>query len=66
MYLVTGVTGNVGREVATQILERGEEVRGFTREAGKVGFASDRMHVVKCPVQIENDAFDGCHMVSPG
>jgi uncharacterized protein YbjT (DUF2867 family) len=31
MYLVTGATGNVGREVVTQLLSSGEGVRVFTR-----------------------------------
>jgi uncharacterized protein YbjT (DUF2867 family) len=36
MYLVTGVTGNVGREVVAHLLARGERVRVFTRDASKV------------------------------
>lgn len=35
MYLVTGASGNVGAEVVTQLLTRGEEVRVFVREPDK-------------------------------
>jgi uncharacterized protein YbjT (DUF2867 family) len=45
MYLVTGATGNVGREVAAQLLARGEQVRVFTRDAGKVTDWGDRVQV---------------------
>ena len=37
MYLVTGATGNVGSEVAGQLLERGYPVRAFTRHPEKLG-----------------------------
>jgi uncharacterized protein YbjT (DUF2867 family) len=36
MYLVIGATGNVGSEVAAQLLAAGKQVRVFTRDASKV------------------------------
>jgi len=36
MYLVTGATGNVGREVVNELLNRGKQVRVLTRDAAKV------------------------------
>ncbi|WP_437282960.1 NAD(P)H-binding protein [Sorangium sp. So ce375] len=36
MYLVTGATGNVGKEVVEQLLSAGEKVRVFTRDERKV------------------------------
>lgn len=36
MYLVTGATGNVGSEVARQLLSKGHRVRVFTRDAAKL------------------------------
>jgi uncharacterized protein YbjT (DUF2867 family) len=45
MYLVTGATGNVGREVVSQLLARGEKVRVFTRDATKVAHWGDRVEV---------------------
>ena len=36
MYLVTGATGNVGSEVARQLLSKGHSVRVFTRDAAKL------------------------------
>ncbi|HEY3454886.1 MAG TPA: NAD(P)H-binding protein [Bryobacteraceae bacterium] len=47
MYLVTGATGNVGSEVASQLLERGGQVRAFTRHPEKLGTWSKRADVVK-------------------
>jgi uncharacterized protein YbjT (DUF2867 family) len=35
MYLVTGATGNVGREMVDQLLGSGEKVRVFTRMPAK-------------------------------
>lgn len=35
MYLVTGATGNVGREVARALLEAGEAVRGLSRQGAR-------------------------------
>lgn len=46
MYLVTGATGNVGSEVVEQLLTRGEHVRVFTRNAGKVTRWGNRVEVV--------------------
>jgi uncharacterized protein YbjT (DUF2867 family) len=45
MYLVTGATGNVGREVVSQLLARGEKVRVFTRDATRVAHWGDRVEV---------------------
>jgi uncharacterized protein YbjT (DUF2867 family) len=45
MYLVTGATGNVGSEVVSQLLARGQKVRVFTREASKVARWGDRVEV---------------------
>jgi uncharacterized protein YbjT (DUF2867 family) len=36
-YLVTGATGNVGGELATQLLEQGHEVRALVRDASRAG-----------------------------
>jgi uncharacterized protein YbjT (DUF2867 family) len=45
MYLVTGATGNVGREVVSQLLAQGQKVRVFTRDAAKVAQWGDRVEV---------------------
>ena len=45
MYLVTGATGNVGREVVSQLLTKGQKVRVFTRDAAKVAHWGDRVEV---------------------
>ena len=45
MYLVTGATGNVGSEVAAQLLKSGEQVRVFTRDPAKVARWGDRVQV---------------------
>jgi uncharacterized protein YbjT (DUF2867 family) len=45
MYLITGATGNVGSEVVDQLLAKGEKVRVFTRDAGKVSRWGDRVGV---------------------
>jgi uncharacterized protein YbjT (DUF2867 family) len=45
MYLVTGATGNVGREVVSQLLAKGQKVRVFTRDASKVVHWGDRVEV---------------------
>jgi uncharacterized protein YbjT (DUF2867 family) len=45
MYLITGATGNVGSQVVGQLLEKGQNVRVFTRDAGKVARLSDRVEV---------------------
>jgi uncharacterized protein YbjT (DUF2867 family) len=36
MILITGATGNVGKELTRQLLEAGEQVRIFTRDPRKV------------------------------
>jgi uncharacterized protein YbjT (DUF2867 family) len=38
MILVFGATGNVGREVVARLVERGEQVRAFTREPARARF----------------------------
>jgi uncharacterized protein YbjT (DUF2867 family) len=45
MYLVTGATGKVGSNVVAQLLDRGEKVRVFTRDPGKVASWGDRVQV---------------------
>jgi (4-alkanoyl-5-oxo-2,5-dihydrofuran-3-yl)methyl phosphate reductase len=42
-YLVTGATGNVGREVVAQLLADGHKVRVFTRDPAKVAHWGDRV-----------------------
>ena len=44
MYFVTGARGNVGRDVAAQLLGCGEEVRIFARDPSKVTLSRDRKH----------------------
>jgi len=46
MILVTGATGTVGREVVTQLLAAGEQVRGMTRNPS-TGKLDARVEVVK-------------------
>ena len=45
MYLVTGATGNVGGEVVSLLLARGEKVRVFTRQPEKLGSWSANVDV---------------------
>lgn len=45
MYLVTGATGNVGREVVSELLNAGEKVRVFTRDVTKVAALANRVEV---------------------
>lgn len=45
MYLVTGATGNVGRQVTAQLLASGATVRVFTRDAAKVSQWGKRVEV---------------------
>jgi uncharacterized protein YbjT (DUF2867 family) len=47
MILVTGATGNVGREVVTRLLERQTEVRVFTRDVGRVSHWGGRVEVAR-------------------
>jgi uncharacterized protein YbjT (DUF2867 family) len=37
MIVVTGATGNVGRQVVAQLMDRGERVRAITRDPGSAG-----------------------------
>ncbi|ATY31124.1 SDR family oxidoreductase [Sphingomonas psychrotolerans] len=39
--LVTGATGNVGRNVVEQLVERGADVRALVRDPSKASFAAD-------------------------
>ncbi|MFG2193343.1 NmrA family NAD(P)-binding protein [Streptomyces sp. NPDC048639] len=41
MILVTGATGNVGRNIVGQLLDAGEKVRAVTRDPGNSGMAAD-------------------------
>ncbi|WP_437738317.1 SDR family oxidoreductase [Sorangium sp. So ce1335] len=43
MYLVTGATGNVGKEVVEELLGAGERVRVFTRDERKVAHWGSRV-----------------------
>jgi (4-alkanoyl-5-oxo-2,5-dihydrofuran-3-yl)methyl phosphate reductase len=43
MILVTGATGNVGKELVPKLLERGERVRVLTRDARKVAHLRGRV-----------------------
>lgn len=45
MYLVTGASGNVGSEVARQLLEAGQPVRVFARDPAKLGELASRVEV---------------------
>jgi len=45
MYLITGATGNVGSEVVSQLLAKGQKVRVFSRDASKVARWGDRVEV---------------------
>jgi uncharacterized protein YbjT (DUF2867 family) len=45
MYLIVGATGNVGSEVAEQLLAAGKNVRVFTRDAAKVSHRNGRIEV---------------------
>jgi uncharacterized protein YbjT (DUF2867 family) len=45
-YLVTGATGNVGSEVAAQLLASGHQLKVFTRDASKVAHWGDRVEIV--------------------
>jgi len=47
MFLITGATGNVGREVVNQLLGFGRKVRVFTRDAAKVSEWGDRVEVAE-------------------
>jgi uncharacterized protein YbjT (DUF2867 family) len=44
-YLVTGATGNVGREVVSRLLADGAKVRVFTRDPGKAARWGDRVQL---------------------
>ena len=45
IYLVTGATGNVGREVVAHLLSAGSKVRVFTRDPDKVAHWGDRVEI---------------------
>ena len=45
MILVTGATGRVGSELVAQLIERGEHVRVFSRDAQRVAHLGDRVKV---------------------
>ncbi|MFI7128901.1 NAD(P)H-binding protein [Nonomuraea sp. NPDC050153] len=66
MFFVTGATGNVGREVVSQLLEEGAKVRGLTRDAGAAAIPDDAEPVVanlaSDPMQAA-DALDGVSAV---
>jgi len=42
MFAITGITGNVGRVVARELLARGESVRGVVRNVGRASAWGDR------------------------
>ena len=43
MILVTGATGNIGRELVPQLLAKGEALRVVTRDAAKIGALDPRV-----------------------
>lgn len=43
MILVTGATGHIGQELVPQLLELGQSVRVFTRDARKIAHFGDRV-----------------------
>ena len=47
MYLVTGATGNVGKELVDQLLASEQKVRVFVRDPGKVAHWRDRVEVAQ-------------------
>ncbi len=47
MILITGATGHIGRELVPQLLEMGQTVRVFTRDARKVAQLNDRVECVE-------------------
>ena len=47
MYLVTGATGNVGRELVDQLIANGHKVRVFVRDPRKVAHLGDRVEVAQ-------------------
>src|SRR3954471_3039567 len=49
--LVTGITGSIGRDLAPVLRAQGHEVRGFTRDARRVGVEVDDV--------VEGDATTG-------
>jgi (4-alkanoyl-5-oxo-2,5-dihydrofuran-3-yl)methyl phosphate reductase len=47
MYLVTGATGNVGKELVDQLIANGQRVRVFVRDPHKVAHWRDRVEVAQ-------------------
>lgn len=47
MILITGATGNVGRELTQQLLELGQPLRALTRDAGKVSDLEGQMETAE-------------------
>ena len=45
MYLITGVSGNVGSEAVSQLLAAGHAVRVYVRDASKAAQWGDRVEV---------------------
>lgn len=45
MILVTGATGHVGAELVEQLLDKGEHIRFFTRDAHRAAHLGDRVEV---------------------
>ena len=45
MILITGATGNVGKELVKELLQEGQRVRVFTRDAGKVADLAGKVEV---------------------
>lgn len=71
MILVSGATGNVGRELVEQLTATGQEVRALTRDASRARFGAD-VEVVEGdllqPVSIQNAlrGADGLFLISCG
>lgn len=46
MYLITGATGNIGRELVSQLLSQGEQVRVMTRDPGRAQIWAQHKEIV--------------------
>jgi uncharacterized protein YbjT (DUF2867 family) len=56
MYVITGATGNIGRELAKILLDEGKRVRVVSRDLGKLEPLAQRGAVV-CKGSLQDEAF---------